>query len=136
MTAPAGWRDVTRAVSERSGAALDVAYDGPVGGGLAANLNIVRRDAERAPLTGLARRGQAEVDDLAGGRLDFTRLVPLRVDRALAVRYEFATDADRVRQVGVLHEGSYYVITLTAPRPAFRRAVPRLDGLLRSWRWD
>jgi hypothetical protein len=62
--------------------------------------------------------------------------VPTEIDGAPALSYDFRAAGQTVRQVGALHDGSYFVVTLTAPTTVFRRNVARLDGLLRSWRWD
>ncbi len=137
VTPPEGWQDITRSVSEKTGAALDVAYGGPVLDGVRLNVNIARRAAGRdRSLRRLVRDGRREVDDLGGGRLRFTRAIRTEVDGEPALRYDFTTGAQRVRQVGVVHGADYYVVTLTGPASAFRDSVAPLDGLLRSWRWD
>jgi hypothetical protein len=135
VTPPAGWQDITRSVSRRSGAALDVAYGGPVVDGVRMNLNIARRSADGS-LRSLVRDGRREVKDLGGGRLRFTRVVRTAVAGEPALRYDFTTNGQRVRQVGVVHGADYYVVTLTAAAAAFGDAVGRLDGLVRSWDWD
>jgi hypothetical protein len=132
-----GWKDITRRVAERSGTALDAAYGGPVGGGAGdANVNIVRRDASGRTLPELVRAGRAEIDGLREGARGFTRASGGRVDGEPALAYDFTANGSRIRQVGTLHRGGYFVVTLTAAAPAFRRATVRLDALLRSWRWD
>ena len=62
--------------------------------------------------------------------------MPTQVDGEAALRYDFTAQPHAVRQVGFVRDGTYYVVTLTAARSAFRRALPRLDDVLRSWRWD
>ena len=137
VTPPPGWKDVTRELQQRSGLAFDVDYGGPVEDGVRTNVNIVRRDApERARIEKLVREGQAEVREQSPGRVEFTEAVATEVDGATARRYDFTRKGARVRQVATLHDGGYYVVTLTAARPVFGRALPRLDALLRSWRWD
>ena len=137
VTAPAGWEDITRQVEEDSGAGLDVAYGGPKAGGARMNVNIARRDAgSGASLERLVRDGRAEVDELGGGKIDFTPDVRTEIDGAPALRYDFRTNGNTVRQVGAVHEGGFYVVTLTAPTPAFRKGVAKLEGMLRSWQWD
>ncbi len=121
----------------RTGAAFDVAYGGPVERGVLTSVNVARRDApDGKDLAALVRDGQAEVEELKGGSLEFTGAAATTIDGEPARRYDFASGGARVRQVAALHDGGYYVVTLTAAEPAFARAVPRLDALLRSWRWD
>ena len=137
VTAPEGWEDVTRELEERTETRFDVAYSGRVEDGVRTNVNIVRRDAPPgARIEKLVREGQDEVRELSPGPLEFTDAVVTEVDGAAARRYDFTRKGARVRQVAALYEGDYYVVTLTAASPAFSRAVARLDGLLRSWRWD
>ena len=137
VTPPAGWKDITRSVEEKTGVAFDVAYGGPTVAGRQLNVNVARRDAGASPsLERLVREGRAEVDELADGKLDFTRWVRTEVDGAPALRYDFSTGDTIVRQVGTLYEGGYFVVTFTAPKPAFKRGVGTLDGMLRTWRWD
>ncbi|CAA9536932.1 MAG: hypothetical protein AVDCRST_MAG30-4320 [uncultured Solirubrobacteraceae bacterium] len=137
VTAPQGWADITREVERDAGVAFDVAYGGPVDGGGRATVNITQRDAgDGASLARLIRAGRAEVDELAGGDLELSPVAAAAIDGAPAQRYEFSANGKRVRQVGTLYEGEFYVVTLTAPAAGFRGALARLDGVLRSWRWD
>ena len=134
---PEGWEDVTREVAATSTAEFDVAYGGPELDGVRVNLNIARRDAGRAPvLEALVRDGRREVGEIGGREIRFTPPVPATVGGERALRYDFTTNGRRVRQVGTVHGRDYYVVTLTAADSAFGRAVPALDALLRSWRWD
>jgi len=137
VTPPAGWQDITRSVEEESGVAFDVAYGGPTVDGRRLNVNVARREAGEEPsLERLVRQGRQEVDELADGKLDFSPWVRTEVDGAPALRYDFGANGALVRQIGTVHEGGYYVVTLTAPKPAFGRAVGMLEQMLRSWRWD
>lgn len=137
VTPPAGWKDVTRAVERETGAAFDVAYAGPTQDGSRTTLNVARSDAGRDPsLPRLVAEGRREVAELAGRKLRFSRPSPVRVGGEPALRYDFASGGKRVRQVGVVRDGGFYVVTLTATEATFPRALGRLDGVLRTWRWE
>jgi hypothetical protein len=134
---PAGWTDITRNVTRRTGVAFDVAYGGPTLDGVQVNVNVARSDARQgASLAEVVQDGRVELERLGRGALDLTRPVPTRVDGEAGLRYDFTARRTAVRQVGLVRDGTYYVVTLTAARSAFRRALPRLDDVLRSWRWD
>ena len=137
LKVPRGWEDITREVEREAGVSFDVAYGGPVERGERASVNVTQRDAgDGASLARLVRAGRAEVDELAGGDLDLSPVVAAAIDGAPAQRYDFSANGKRVRQIGTLYEGEFYVVTLTAPTAGFRAALARLDGVLRSWRWD
>ncbi len=137
VTAPQGWEDITREVEREAAVAFDVAYGGPVKGGERASVNITQRDAgDGASLARLIRAGREEVDELAVGNLELSPVVAATIDGAPAQRYDFSANGKRVRQIGTLHEGEFFVVTLTAPAAGFPGALARLDGVLRSWRWD
>jgi hypothetical protein len=123
-------------VSRRTGVAFDVAYGGPTVDGVQVNVNVARSEAESESLAEVVRAGREELEELGRGSLAFTRPVPTEVDGEAALRYDFTANRTSVRQVGLLRDGDYYVVTLTSARSAFRRSVRHLDAVLRSWRWD
>jgi hypothetical protein len=137
VQAPTGWKDITRTVTRRTGVSFDVAYGGPTLDGVQVNVNVARSEAKAGgSLEDVVRAGRRELARLGRGTLSFTRPVRTKVDGEPALRYDFTANRTSVRQVGLLRDGAYYVVTLTAARTAFERSLPHLTRVLSSWRWD
>lgn len=137
LTPPPGWSDITREVEQRSDVRLDVAYGGRVERGVRSNVNVARQEApDDASLRGLIAAGRKEVRRLGGRDVRFGSTVPDVLAGSPALRYDFRTDGKRVRQIGALHDGDLYLITLTTAADSFARTVPRLERMLETWRWE
>ena len=59
-----------------------------------------------------------------------------RLDGEPALRLDYTAEGARIRQVGALRAGHFYLLSFTAARTTFKRRVADFDALLRSWRWQ
>jgi hypothetical protein len=62
--------------------------------------------------------------------------VDIRLDGEPALQLDYNADEARVRQVGALRAGHFYLLSFTAARASFKRRVADFDAMLRSWRWQ
>ena len=136
MTPPAGWDDRTEAAETRTGSDFQAVYEGPRDGGVTSSIAIVRTEApEAATLESISRAGRDNIRK-AYGTTAPGRLEPARLGGERAVRLDYETERGRVRQVGALRAGYFYLVTFNAAQSAFTRRLPAFDALVRSWRWD
>lgn len=52
-----------------------------------------------------------------------------------ALRFDYRAGAKQARQVGAVHKGRFYSVTIESAPAQFQRSVAVLDAFLRSWRW-
>ncbi|HKE97652.1 MAG TPA: DcrB-related protein [Actinomycetes bacterium] len=138
---PAGWTDRTAALAPRvRGVRPAFVFQGPVHGGFASNLNVVRerRGPQDPPLDQLVELVAASVATELGASPAGPRR-RLVVDGAPAIAYDYRYRAGgrrlRARQVTLVHGEGVVFLNFTAAEGAFTRDVRALDQMVASWRW-
>jgi hypothetical protein len=135
VSAPSGWRDLTRLTEDRSGQSLEAVWEGPKDGKVPVNIAIWR--TRLSPGTSLQHLMEVGREGLRRGspQATFGPLVATRLDGAPAMRFDLTSGDTTARQVGAIHGDQAYLVRFSAARATFARRVAALDALLRSWRW-
>jgi hypothetical protein len=134
---PDGWKNTTQRAELTTNQDFELVYEGPEEGGITASIAIVRVEAaEGATLSQIARSGQRNIGKAYGLAGADGPPVDTRLGGEPAVQLEYEAEDGRVRQVGALHAGHFYLASFTAAKTAFDHRVEAFDGLLRSWRWE
>jgi hypothetical protein len=101
------------------------------------SIAIVRVEApENATLEGITRSGRRNLRKAYGEAGVTGPPVPEELDGEPALRLDYKADEARIRQVGALRAGHFYLLSFTAAEKTFKRRVAAFDALLRSWRWQ
>jgi hypothetical protein len=101
------------------------------------SIAIVRVDApEGVSLEEITRSGQRNVRKAFGDAASAGPPVPERLDGTEALRLDYVADESRVRQLGAMRDGSFYLVSFTASRGSFEHRLEDFEAMLGSWRWD
>jgi YD repeat-containing protein len=101
------------------------------------SIAIVRVEAPKgATLESITRSGQRNLRKAYGKAGVTGPPVAERLDGERALRLDYDAEEARIRQVGALRAGHFYLVSFTAARSSFDRRVADFDALLRSWRWQ
>jgi hypothetical protein len=91
---------------------------------------------EGVSLEEITRSGQRNVRRAYGDAASTGPPVRSTLDGEPALWIDYLADDSRVRQLGAMRDGLFYLLSFTAARVSFDGRLEDFEALLRSWRWD
>jgi hypothetical protein len=121
----------------RSGSDFESVYEGPKDGDVTSSIAVVRVEApEGVSLEEITRSGQRNVRRAFGNAASTGPPVEETLGGEEALRLDYLADESRVRQIGAMRAGHFYLVSFTAARSSFELRLEDFEAMLRSWRWD
>jgi hypothetical protein len=132
-TLPPGWEDAMDLVDDPG---VQLAGRAPEEvDGFFANLLVTQEEY----VSNLTSAVEEAAEELAGEDGEYELLEPAEVDGNRAPGYTIVREVQgrtlHQTQRWISHDGTLYVVTLSAPEEQAEEAAPLLDGLLASWTW-
>jgi hypothetical protein len=135
-TVPDGWKNATLRINAQSNTDLQAIYQGPKDGGVRASISVASvRAAAGDTLASITEAGRRNLVKAYGRATTTSEPVDTRLAGEPAMRFDYEAEGGQVRQLGVLHRGHFYLVSLTAAPSAWGQRLQAFDELLRSWRW-
>ncbi|GAA4882352.1 DcrB-related protein [Serinicoccus chungangensis] len=136
VTFPAGWEDATSTAQEQTETAVLAARDGERVDSFYSNIVITQEEY----VGNLTSAVESSAEQLAGEDGEYELLEPAEVDGNRAPGYTLVREVQDATvhqtQRWVSHEGTLYVVTLSAVESQADEAEPVLEDLLASWSWN
>lgn len=136
VTLPGTWEDATSTAQEQTETAVLAARDSERVDSFYSNVVIT----EEEYVGNLTSAVENAAEELAGEDGEYELLEPAEVDGNRAPGYRLVREVQDTTvhqtQRWVSHEGTLYVVTLSAVESQAEDAAPVLDDLLASWSWN
>ncbi|WP_299519744.1 DcrB-related protein [uncultured Serinicoccus sp.] len=136
VTVPAGWEDATSTAQEQTETAVLAARDGQRVDSFYSNIVITQEEY----VGNLTSAVESSAEQLAGEDGEYELLEPAEVDGNRAPGYTLVREVQDATvhqtQRWVSHEGTLYVVTLSAVESQAEDAEPVLEDLLAGWSWN
>ncbi|WP_130012956.1 DcrB-related protein [Serinicoccus sediminis] len=136
VTFPAGWEDATSTAQEQTETAVLAARAAERVDSFYSNIVITQEEY----VGNLTSAVENAAEELAGEGGEYQLLEPAEVDGNRAPGYTLVREVQDATvhqtQRWVSHEGTLYVVTLSAVESQAEEAQPVLDDLLASWSWN
>jgi hypothetical protein len=132
-TLPAGWEDAKELVDDPG---VQLAGRAPEQvDGFFANILVTQEEY----VSNLTSAVEEAAEELAGEDGEYELLEPAEVDGNRAPGYTIVRDVQgrtlHQTQRWISHDGTLYVVTLSAPEEQAEETAPQLDEVLASWTW-